>query len=103
MLIGAVNVYLFKDYFGSAKALSMVGLLQSGAVFVMAPFIQTLVKKFGKKEVASAGILVAALVYGTLYILPDLSVTAIYCDFNGCYAWLRYIQPCDLGICYRCY
>ena len=76
MLIGAVNVYLFKDYFGSAKALSMVGLLQSGAVFVMAPFIQTLVKKFGKKEVASAGILVASLVYGALYILPDLSVTA---------------------------
>ena len=76
MLIGAVNVYLFKDYFGSAKALSMVGLLQSGAVFVMAPFVQTLVKKFGKKEVASAGILVASLVYGALYILPDLNVTA---------------------------
>ena len=31
MLIGAVNVYLFKDYFGNAKALSMVGLLQSGS------------------------------------------------------------------------
>ena len=29
MLIGTVNVYLFKDYFGNAKALSMVGLLQS--------------------------------------------------------------------------
>ena len=75
MLIGTVNVYLFKDYFGSAKALSMVGLLQSGAVFVVAPFIQKLVKKFGKKEVASTGILVAAIVYGTLYILPNLSVT----------------------------
>jgi glycoside/pentoside/hexuronide:cation symporter, GPH family len=75
MLIGSVNVYLFKDYFGSAKALSMVGLLQSGAVFIMAPFIQTLVKKFGKKEVASTGILVASVVYGILYILPDLNVT----------------------------
>ena len=59
----------------AAKALSMVGLLQSGAVFVMAPFIQKLVKKFGKKEVASTGILVAAIVYGILYLLPNLNVT----------------------------
>ena len=29
MLIGTVNVYLFKDYFESAKALSLVGLLQA--------------------------------------------------------------------------
>ena len=29
MLIGTVNVYLFKDYFGNAKALGMVGLIQS--------------------------------------------------------------------------
>ena len=73
MLIGAVNVYLFKDYFGSAKALSIVGLIQAGAVFVMAPFIQKLVKRFGKKEVASIGILVAGIVYLILYLLPNLS------------------------------
>ena len=53
MLIGTVNVYLFKDYFTNAKALSMVGLLQAVAVFVAMPFIQPLVKRFGKKEVAS--------------------------------------------------
>jgi GPH family glycoside/pentoside/hexuronide:cation symporter len=73
MLIGAVNVYLFKDYFGNAHALSMVGLLQSVAVFVAMPFINPLVKKFGKKEVASAGILLAAVVYGILYLLPNLT------------------------------
>jgi glycoside/pentoside/hexuronide:cation symporter, GPH family len=75
MLIGAVNVYLFKDYFGSAKALSIVGLIQAGAVFVIAPFIQKLVKRFGKKEVASIGILVAGIAYLILYLLPNLSVT----------------------------
>ena len=75
MLIGAVNVYLFKDYFGSAKALSIVGLIQAGAVFVVAPFIQKLVKRFGKKEVASIGILVAGIVYLILYLLPNLSAT----------------------------
>ena len=41
----------------------------------MAPFIQKLVKKFGKKEVASIGILVAGIVYLILYLLPNLSVT----------------------------
>ena len=29
MLIGTVNTYLFKDYFGNAAALSMVGLVQT--------------------------------------------------------------------------
>lgn len=75
MLIGAVNVYLFKDYFGNAHALSIVGLLQSVAVFVAMPFVQPLVKKFGKKEVASGGLLLATLVYGVLYFLPNLTST----------------------------
>jgi glycoside/pentoside/hexuronide:cation symporter, GPH family len=75
MLIGTVNVYLFKDYFTSAQSLSMVGLLQSVAVFIAMPLVRPLVAKFGKKEVASAGILVAALVYAVLYLLPDLTAT----------------------------
>ncbi|MCM3114459.1 glycoside-pentoside-hexuronide (GPH):cation symporter [Neobacillus sp. MER 74] len=75
MLIGAVNVYLFKDYFGNAKALSMVGLFQSIAVFVGMPFVKPLVAKFGKKEVASGGLLLAALVYVALYFLPNLTAT----------------------------
>jgi glycoside/pentoside/hexuronide:cation symporter, GPH family len=73
MLIGTVNVYLFKDYFESAKSLSLVGLLQACAVFVAMPFINPLVKKFGKKEIASAGLLVAVVVYAVLYFLPGLS------------------------------
>lgn len=75
MLIGTVNVYLFKDYFGNAKALSMVGLLQSIAVFVGMPFVKPLVAKFGKKEVASGGLLLAAVVYAVLYFLPNISAT----------------------------
>ncbi|MEH7012172.1 glycoside-pentoside-hexuronide (GPH):cation symporter [Neobacillus niacini] len=75
MLISTVNVYLFKDYFGNAKALSMVGLLQSVAVFVALPMIKPLVGKFGKKEVASGGLLLAALIYAVLYFLPNLTAT----------------------------
>ena len=31
MLVGAVNVYLFKNHFGSASMLSMAGLIQTAA------------------------------------------------------------------------
>jgi len=79
MLIGAVNVYLFKDYFGNAKALSLLGLFQSGTVFIAIPLVKPLVAKFGKKEVASAGLLLASLVYAVLYFLPGLSTMAFMC------------------------
>ncbi|WP_274364970.1 MFS transporter [Paenibacillus thermotolerans] len=73
MLMGAVNVYLFKDYFGNASVLSMVGLIQSAAVFVAIPLAKPLVAKFGKKEVASAGMLLAGIVYMLLYFMPNLT------------------------------
>lgn len=75
MLIGAVNVYLFKDYFSNAKALSMVGFLQTAAVLVAMPMVRPLVAKFGKKEIAAAGAALSAVVYSLLYFLPNLSTT----------------------------
>lgn len=76
MLMGAVNVYLFKDYFGSATALSMVGLIQTAMVLIAMPLVKPLVAKFGKKEVAAVGLSIAAVVYLLLYIMPDLGLTA---------------------------
>lgn len=76
MLIGAVNVYLFKDYFGNAKALSIVGFLQTATVFIAMPMVNPLVVKFGKKELTSAAMLLSSFVYGLLFFLPNLSYTA---------------------------
>ncbi|WP_314003758.1 MFS transporter [uncultured Paenibacillus sp.] len=73
MLVGAANVYLFKDYFGNASVLSMAGLIQAVAVFVAIPLAKPLVARFGKKEVASAGMLLAGVVYLLLYLLPNLT------------------------------
>ena len=75
MLIGAVNVYLFKDYFQNAAALSIVGLIQTATVFLAIPLVKPLVAKFGKKETASAGMLLAAVAYGVLYFLPNAGLT----------------------------
>ena len=76
MLVGTVNVYLFKNFFESATALSLVGLLQTATVFVAMPMVKPLVAKFGKKETASIGVLLAAIMYGVLYALPGLPVSS---------------------------
>ena len=66
-------MYLFKDYFSNASALSLIGLVQTAAVFVAMPIAKPCVAKFGKKETASIGMLLAGGVYGLLYFMPNLS------------------------------
>ena len=75
MLVNAVNVYLFKDYFNSAASLSIVGIIQTVTTFVAIPFVKPFVAKFGKKEVASVGMLLASVVYIVLYFLPNIGTT----------------------------
>lgn len=75
MLIGAINVYLFKDYFSNASALSLIGFVQTAAVFVAMPIAKPCVAKFGKKETASIGMLLAGEYMG-------------YC--TSCQTYLRY-------------
>lgn len=50
MLIGTVNTYLFKDYFGNAQLLSVLSLVQSATIFIGMPLVKPLVAKFGKKK-----------------------------------------------------
>lgn len=75
LMIGVVNVYLFKDYFGTTSALSIVGFLQTAVSFLAMPIINPAVARFGKKEIASAGLLLTSLAYMLLFILPNVSVT----------------------------
>ena len=75
LMIGVVNVYLFKNYFGTTAALSIVGFIQTATVFIAMPIIEPAVARFGKKEIGSAGLLIAAVAYLSLYVLPGVSVT----------------------------
>ncbi|AXI07752.1 MFS transporter [Oceanobacillus zhaokaii] len=75
MLIGAVNVYLFKDYFNNTAALSIIGIVQTVTVFIAIPLVKPLVAKFGKKETTSVGMLIAAVFYILLFFLPNLSTS----------------------------
>ncbi|MCQ6275649.1 MFS transporter [Bacillus sp. V3B] len=75
LLVGTINVYLFKDFFGSAAVLSLFGLMQAGMVFVAMPFLKPLVSKFGKKELASGAMLLAGSLYLVLFFIPNISLT----------------------------
>ena len=75
MLIGAVNVYLFKDYFGNAAALSIVGLIQTATVFLAIPLVKPLVINLVKKKQHQSGCYLQPLSYGVLYFLPNAGLT----------------------------
>ncbi|OOF69837.1 MFS transporter [Rodentibacter caecimuris] len=69
LLIGTMNPYLYVDYFNSKLALSIGGMLPVIATFAAAPFAQTLVKKFGKKESAAIALLSTGIMYLLLFFL----------------------------------
>lgn len=84
MLVGAVNVYLFKDYFSSAATLSLVSIGQTIAVLMVAPFVKTLTTKFGKKEMSIVGLTIASATYFLLFFLKDIdAMTFVIFTFVG--------------------
>lgn len=74
MLCSSMNAYMFKDYFHNTKALSIAGLISGVTPILIAPFIAPIIKKFGKKESASVSVLVAAISYFLLFLLPISNV-----------------------------
>ena len=66
--------YIYPNYFGNKEAFSTANMISSclviGLSFIMAPIYA----KFGKKELATGGSLVAAVALGILYVLHTESV-----------------------------
>lgn len=69
LLIGTMNPYLYVDYFNNKLGLSIGGMLPVIASFVVAPFAQRIVKRFGKKESAAIALLFTGVVYLALFFL----------------------------------
>lgn len=74
MLCSSMNAYMFKDYFHNTKALSIAGLISAVTPILIAPFIAPIIKRFGKKESASVSVLIAAISYLLLFLLPISNV-----------------------------
>lgn len=84
-VVNGLNTYLFKDYFGNVKLMSISGMLST--VYAIMTFIGTkfVANKFGKKEWCMYGAGFAAIVYGVLFFLP-IKNPIMFIAINGiCY------------------
>lgn len=79
MLLGAIftqsiNQFLFVDYFKNKGALSIMSLVGMVPIFVLAPFVGSFTKKFGKKEIGSVGCIIGGLSSILLFFMQTNSV-----------------------------
>ena len=84
-VVNGLNTYLFRDYFGNVKLMSISGMLST--VYAIITFIGTkfVANKFGKKEWCMYGAGFAAIVYGVLFFLP-IKNSIMFIAINGiCY------------------
>lgn len=70
LLINTMNNYIYPDYFGNAKGISIFTLLSTVVTLVViAPLSVPLSKRFGKKEASAAGMLFSAMIFILMYLL----------------------------------
>lgn len=70
LLINTMNNYIYPDYFGNAKGISIFTLLSTFVILVViAPLSVPISKKFGKKEASVAGMLFSGAVFLLMYFL----------------------------------
>lgn len=68
MFAGAVNAYLYKDYFNNTTALSILAF-QNVPVLIAAPFVPSICDKFGKKKVCGSLLVVTTVVYVIMFLM----------------------------------
>ena len=69
MYMNTTNVYLFKDYYGKSGLLSLVTVAAYLPMLGMIPFINRLIKRFGKKAIAVAGLVVSTITMLAVWLL----------------------------------
>lgn len=92
MTLSGMNNYIYPNYFNSAKALSMSGLLGCGVVLVMSTFVTKLAAKFGKKELAVVGAFIGAGSMFTAYFVHTTSVAVFIALYMMAYAGMSFFN-----------
>lgn len=92
MTLSGMNNYIYPNYFNSAKALSMSGLLGCGVVLVMSTFVTKLAAKFGKKELAVVGAFICAGSMFIAYFVHTTSVAVFIALYMLAYAGMSFFN-----------
>lgn len=74
MYTQTVYNYLFKNYFGKPGLYSIVTICTYLPMAMFLPFMSKLIRKFGKKEVCSAGLAFAAVINIIMYLMRFTSL-----------------------------
>ena len=69
MLNQTINNYMFKDYFGDTKGLSVMNAAGFVPALLLAPFAVPLSRKFGKKELGIFASVLGTLAFGLLFVM----------------------------------
>ena len=92
MTLSGMNNYIYPNYFNSAKALSMSGLLGCGVVLVMSTFVTKLAAKFGKKELAVVGAFIGAGSMFVAYFVHTTNVAVFIALYMLAYAGMSFFN-----------
>ena len=69
MLSQTINNYIFKDYFGDTKGLSIMNAAGFAPILLLAPLAVPLVRRFGKKELGIFAALLGTVAFGVLFAM----------------------------------
>ncbi|NMP36822.1 MAG: MFS transporter [Clostridiales bacterium] len=69
MYMGTVNVYLFKDYFGKGGLLTVLTIISYAPMVIMIPFVNKMIKNFGKKEISVVGLAISCAASFIVFVL----------------------------------
>ena len=92
MTLSGMNNYIYPNYFNSAKALSMSGLLGCGVVLIMSTFVTKLAAKFGKKELAVVGAFIGAGSMFIAYFVHTTNVAVFIALYMLAYAGMSFFN-----------
>ena len=74
MYISPINSYLFKDYFRRPELITLFSVFTYAPMLILLPFLGKLTRRFGKKEICTAGALFGAVAYAAAFFLRTENV-----------------------------
>lgn len=102
LLIGGMNAYVYRNYFGNSSGMQLAGLVTTVPMLITAPLAMKLGQKIGKKEATVIGLLGSGAIYFVLFMAKVESMyvflagTAISYVFLGIFNTLTWAMITDV-------